>query len=237
MKMEEKITRAALLRKATAELIGTFTMVFAGCGAIMVHGLYPATLPAVAIPVVFGLVVAAMVYALGHISGAHLNPAVTIAFAAVRRFSWCEVPLYVAAQLLGALLAIALLAYTLPESNNYGATLPSIALVHAFIWEFVLTFFLMFVIIAVATDARAVGVMAGAAIGATVMLDAFIGGALTGASMNPARSIAPALFAGNIEVLWLYIAAPIAGALAAAFLYELIRCEPKQDRKHVKGCC
>ena len=109
--------------------------------------------------------------------------------------------------------------------------------IKAFVWEMILTFFLMFVIIAVATDSRAVGVMAGAAIGATVMLDAFVGGALTGASMNPARSIAPALVSGKLDMLWVYIAAPMAGAVLAALTYEAIRCEDKDKKKQVKGCC
>ena len=227
----------SLFKKMLAECVGTFAMVFAGCGAVMVHGLYPAALPSAAIPVVFGLVVAAMIYALGHISGAHFNPAVTLAFAAVKRFPVKEVPHYWFAQCAGAIAAIALLYFTLPPSGNYGATVPTIALLPTFIWEMVLTFFLMFVIIAVATDSRAEGVMAGAAIGATVMLDAFVGGPLTGASMNPARTLAPALFSGNLQQLWLYIAAPCLGAVLAAFLYEIIRCEDEEDKKQVGGCC
>src|SRR5687768_16269311 len=130
-------------KKALAECIGTFTLVFAGCGSIMVHGLYPDSLPAMAIPMVFGLVVAAMIYATGHISGAHMNPAVTFAFAVVRRFEWRQVPVYWAAQLLGAMGAVALLSLTLPEVANYGATLPALPTASAFIWETVLTYFLM----------------------------------------------------------------------------------------------
>lgn len=226
-----------MLKKSLAELIGTFAMVFAGCGAIMVHNMNPEDLPAVAIPVVFGLVVAAMIYALGHISGAHFNPAVTLAFTAVKRFSHRELPLYWIAQCTGAFLAIGLLSLTLTEGGDYGATLPQIPLMPTFIWEVILSFFLMFVIIAVATDSRAVGVMAGAAIGATVMLDAFIGGPLTGASMNPARSLAPAIFSGTLSHLWIYFLAPCTGTLLAAFAYEAIRCETAGDKKNVGGCC
>lgn len=226
-----------LCRKAIAEFIGTFAMVFAGCGAIMVHSLYPDALPAVAIAPVFGLAVAAMIYATGHISGAHFNPAVTLAFAIVKRFSWKEIPAYWAAQCLASLAAVSLLAAILPDAGTYGATLPSLPLLQSFIWEAVLTFFLMFVIIAVATDGRAVGIMAGAAIGATVILAAFVGGPLTGASMNPARSLGPALVSGELTHLWLYLLAPAIGAVTAALVYEAIRCEPNQPKTKAGGCC
>lgn len=226
-----------LLKKAIAELIGTFTMVFAGCAAIMAHGLYPDSVSAGSIPLVFGLVVAAMIYTIGHISGAHMNPAVTLAFAVVRRFSWKELPIYWLAQFMGGICAVGILFFSLPESNNYGATIPNISATNAFLWEFLLTFFLMFVITGVATDSRAVGVMAGVAIGATVALDAFIGGTFTGASMNPARSLAPALFSGNLESLWIYMTAPFMGAISGAFIYDFLRCEPGNKKEHVKGCC
>lgn len=206
----------------------------------MAHSLHPETLSAAAVPVVFGLAVAAMIYATGHISGAHMNPAVTFAFAAVGRFKWKELPFYWLAQFAGAIAAIGLLSLTLPEVARYGITIPSIPLAAAFLWETLLTFFLMFVVIAVATDSRAVGVMAGAAIGATVMLDAFIGGVFTGASMNPARSLAPALFTRHSEAWWVYCFAPLLGATLAAFTYEWIRCDTtqKQDEKaQAKGCC
>lgn len=225
-----------LYPRMIAEFIGTFSMIFAGCGSIMVHGMHQDILPASAIPIVFGLVVASMIYAVGHISGAHFNPAVTLAFTVVKRFSWKELPFYWLSQFLGAILAIWLLYITLPEINNYGATVPTLSAGKAFLWEMILTFFLMFVIVAVATDSRAVGVMAGAAIGAAVMLDAFVGGTLTGASMNPARSIAPALFAGKLSDLWIYVTAPFLGAMLAAISYETIRCEVKEDKK-AGGCC
>lgn len=226
-----------LLKKTMAEFIGTFALVFAGCGAIMVHSLHPESLPVHMVPVVFGLVIAAMIYAVGHISGAHFNPAVTFAFTLVGRFGWREVFPYWLAQFLGGIAAMALLTATLPQTEALGVTVPTVGFWQAAIWEAILTFFLMFVIISVATDSRAVGIMAGAAIGATVMLDAFIGGAITGASMNPARSLAPAVFAGQAEALWIYFLAPAFGAGLAAFTYEKIRCEDTLKKVEAKGCC
>ncbi len=182
-----RLLQMLLIRKALAEMIGTFAIVFAGCGSVMVMERFPGSYPATVIPVVFGLIVAAMIYALGHISGAHFNPAVTLAFAVSRHFPVKEVLSYWTAQFGGAILAIFILTLLLPQGASYGATIPHVPVAQALGWEIILTFFLMFVIIAVATDTRAVGTMAGAAIGATVMLAAFIGGPVTGASMNPAN--------------------------------------------------
>jgi len=224
-----------LTQKAIAEAIGTFVLLFIGCGAIMVRERFPGTIHASSVPLVFGLAVAAMVYAVGHISGAHFNPAVTLAFAMVRRFPKRHVISYWCGQFTGAFLAVILLAILLPQGRSFGATLPTVSAVQALGWEAILTFLLMFVIISVATDTRAVGTMAGAAIGATVMLCAFVGGPITGASMNPARSLAPALFQGRLDVLWIYFLGPAAGAVLAALLYESIRCG--SEKKDAKGCC
>jgi aquaporin Z len=161
-----------ITQRFTAEMIGTFAIVFFGCGAIMVTEQFPHSLPPAAIPVVFGLVVAAMIYALGHISGAHFNPAVTLAFAISRHFPARDVLIYWTAQCTGGLLAIGLLSIILPHGQSFGATVPAIDILPAFVWECILTFFLMLVIMGVATDTRAVGTMAGVAIGAVVMLDA-----------------------------------------------------------------
>ena len=210
-------------RAALAEAVGTFALVFAGCGALMVSERFPGTVAPGAVAAVFGLVVAAMIYAVGHISGAHFNPAVTLGFASVGRFPKRDVPLYWAAQFLGAIAAIAALAGLLPPGPGYGATLPAVPSLAAVGWEAILTFFLMFVIISVATDTRAHGPVAGIAIGATVCLDAFFGGPVTGASMNPARSLAPALFQGQLGVVWIYFVGPAAGAVVAAFCYEGLR--------------
>lgn len=203
----------------------------------MVHSLHPEAMSTDAIPLIFGLVVAAMVYATGHISGAHLNPAVTLAFASTKRFPWKEVPAYLGAQTAGALLAMGVLIILLPATPALGETLPSIDAGKALLWETILTYFLMFVIMSVATDSRAVGMMAGIAIGATVAFDAFIGGAITGASMNPARSLAPAVFSGNMAQLWIYFLGPVTGAVLGALSYEFVRCSTDDNKSNAKGCC
>jgi aquaporin NIP len=172
---------------------------------------------------VFGMAVGVMIYALGHISGAHFNPAVTLGFAVARRFPKREIPTYWLAQFLAAIAAIALLSSTLPQGSDYGATIPKIPLIPALIWEEILSFLLMFVILALASDTRAHAALAGLAIGATVCLDAFIGGPITGASMNPARSLAPAIWEGQTASLWIYFLGPAIGTTLAALAYEQIR--------------
>ncbi len=213
-----------------AEATGTFALVMAGCGAIMVDA-QTGALGGVGISAVFGLIVGAMIYATGHLSGAHFNPAVTLAFAATGHFPWKRVPSYMASQILGGLIAAAALRWSLGNVADLGTTQPSPILAQNgwLLIEFLLTATLMFVIASVATDGRAVGTMAGSAIGATVALDALWGGPLTGASMNPARSIAPALMSGNLDHLWGYLVAPIFGALAGAFLYERIRAASRPE--------
>ena len=221
-------------QKCLAEFIGTFAILFFGCGSIMVSQKF-GTISADSIPLIFGAVVATMIYTVGHISGAHFNPAVTLAFAATRHFPIKQVIPYWLAQFLGAIAAIAILSVIMPESISYGATIPHIEIVPSFIWEVLLTAFLMFVIIAVATDTRAEGVMAGIAIGTIVALGSFLGGSLTGASMNPARSLAPALFQGTVNSLWIYLTAPFIGAIIGAVVYQIIRCDTKAT--DAKGCC
>ena len=215
---------SALIRATIAEMIGTFALVFAGCGAIIVQA-QSGALGHVGVCLTFGLVITAMIFATGHISGAHFNPAVTIAFAATGHFSWRHVPAYIIGQLLAALTAALLLSALVGAEASLGATTFDSAVGPAFALEVVMTFFLMFVIISVATDARASGALAAVAIGATVCLCALMGGPLTGASMNPARSLGPALVAGVSSGQWLYIAAPIIGALLGAFAYQGIRGE------------
>ena len=212
------------LRALVAEAIGTFALVFAGCGAIMVDAKTGA-LGHVGVAITFGLVIMFGIYAVGHISGAHFNPSVTFAFALSRHFPWSRAVGYWGAQLIGAIAAAAVLRGSLGNIANVGVTLPSGSQGQSFLWELVMTFFLMFVIMAVATDTRAVGEAAAIAIGGTVGLDAMFGGPISGASMNPARSVGPALVSGNLHALWLYIVAPICGASLAALAYQFVRGE------------
>jgi aquaporin NIP len=214
-----------LARSLAAEFIGTFALVFAGGGAIMVNAKTGA-LGHVGVAITFGLVIMAMIYAVGHVSGAHFNPSVTFAFALSRHFPWSRAVVYWAAQLAGALAAAAILRGSLGNIAHVGATLPSGSQGQSFLWELVMTFFLMFVIMAVATDTRAVGEAAAIAVGGTVLLDAMFGGPISGASMNPARSAGPAIVSGDLHALWLYIVAPILGASLAALSYQFIRDEP-----------
>jgi len=206
-----------------AETVGTFALVFAGCGAIVIDAVTHGQVTHVGIAITFGLVIATMIYATGHISGAHLNPAVTLAFSATRHFPIERVPAYWAAQLGGASAAALLLRAMFGTAASVGATVPRGSDGQSFVLEVVLTFFLMFVIMAVATDTRAVGEAAALAIGGTVLLDAMFGGPISGASMNPARSFGPALASMNWSHYWIYVAAPGLGALAAAGLYRALR--------------
>jgi aquaporin NIP len=221
--------------KCLAEFIGTFALVFFGCGSIMAAERFTTAAPAFAIPMMFGAVVAVMIYTVGHISGAHFNPAVTLAFAVTRHFPIREVIPYWLAQFLGSIAAVGILAAIMPAGHSYGATIPSVSLGTAFAWEIILSAFLMLVIIAVATDTRAEGVMAGIAIGTIVALCAFLGGPLTGASMNPARSLAPAIFQGALGTVWIYFVAPCIGTVLGAVVYQNIRCDEKPT--DAKGCC
>lgn len=219
--------RPDLRRRAAAEAIGVFVLVFAGCGAIITEAEHPGTLGNVGIALVFGLVVMAMVYATGHLSGAHLNPAVTLAFALAGHLPRRAVLAYLAAQLAGAVLAALALAAVWPsQPAALGTTLPSVGAGSALVYELLMSSFLMFVIMAVATDTRAVGAAAAIAIGATVGLDALFGGPVTGASMNPARSLGPALVSGELGSLWIYLVGPVAGTVLGALAYLVVRGAP-----------
>jgi aquaporin NIP len=213
-----------LARALGAEAIGTFMLVFAGAGAVMVDAKTHA-LGHVGVAITFGLVILAGIYAVGHISGAHFNPAVTLGFVLSRHFPPARAVGYWGAQIAGAVTAAALLRGSLGNIAHVGATLPSGSDAQSFLWELVMTAFLMFVIMAVATDTRAVGEAAAIAIGGTIGLEAMFGGPISGASMNPARSLGPALVSGDLHALWIYLLAPPAGAVIGALAYELVRGE------------
>jgi aquaporin NIP len=227
-------THLQLARKIGAETIGTFALVFAGCGAIMVDAA-TGSITNVGVGLTFGLVIMVMIYAVGHISGAHFNPAVSIAFAAVGRFPWRQVPFYLVGQVGGALAASLALRLMLGPLANLGATRPSGAPSQSLVMECLLTFFLMFVITAVATDSRAVGAMAGWAIGGMVALEAIFAGPVSGASMNPARSLGPALASMELSGVWIYLLGPLVGAVAGAWAYRFIRCGGEEHS--AGGCC
>ncbi len=213
-----------LLRALTAEAIGTLALVFAGCGAIMVDA-RTHQLGHVGVAISFGLVIMFGIYAVGHISGAHFNAAVTFTFALTRHFPWSRALAYWSVQFVGALTAAAVLRGSLGNIAHVGATLPSGSQGQAFLWEAVMSAFLMFVILALATDTRAVGEAAAIAIGGTIGLDAMFGGPVTGASMNPMRSLGPALVSGDLHALWLYILAPIVGTSVGGLAYQFVRGE------------
>ena len=206
-----------------AEAIGTFALVFAGCGAIVVNDLLGAQLGHTGISLVFGLIVMAMIYSIGNISGAHINPAVTLGFFFAGRIRKEEVLPYIASQLTGAILAAGLLKILFTNHETLGSTLPAGGIVNAFVFEIVLSFFLMFVILNVSTGHMEKGIMAGVAIGGTVALEALMGGPVSGASMNPARSLGPALLSGNLSTLWIYLTAPIIGTWLASPTCRMIQ--------------
>jgi len=203
------------MRSLLAEFLGTFTLVFAGTGAIVINHASDGAISHVGIALVFGLVVMAMIHTFGDVSGAHLNPAVTLAFGVAGRFSWNRIPGYIAAQLGGAFAASGLLRFLFPSDAALGATLPAGSASQSFILEVVLTAILMLVIFSVSTGAKEKGITAGITIGAVVGLEAMFAGPISGASMNPARSLAPAIVSGNFQHLWLYPSATILGALIA----------------------
>ena len=210
------------MRALVAEFIGTFALVFAGCGAIAVDA-QTGTLGHVGVAVAFGLVIAVMIYALGHLSGAHFNPAVSVAFAIGRHFPWRSVAAYTAAQVAGATVAALALRATLGPAADLGVTQPSGGDLQALAWEVTFTFFLVLVITAVATDTRAVGEAAALAIGGTVALGALVAGPISGASLNPARSLGPALVSVDFTAIWIYIAGPVSGAVLASMAYRYLR--------------
>lgn len=216
------------MKRLMAEAIGTFILVFAGTGAIVSNDVSNGAVTHVGVSLTFGLVVMAMAYALGDVSGAHLNPAVTLGFWGAKRFSAKDVPGYIIAQVLGALAASAVLKLTFPAHATLGATLPAGAVMQSFVFEFVLTAILMFVILSVSTGAKEKGIMAGASVGGVIAFEALLGGPISGASMNPARSLAPSLMSGQLQHLWIYLVAPVLGALVAVGGCRCVQAD---------GCC
>ncbi len=210
------------MNKYIAEAIGTFALVFCGTGAIIINEVSGGTVGHIGIAMTFGFIVTAMIYSIGDISGAHINPAVTIAFAVAGKFPTPQVLPYIVAQILGGVLASGILKLLFPDATSLGETLPVGEVLQSFVMEVILTFFLMFVIINVATGSKEVGIMAGLAIGITVLLEAMFAGPITGASMNPARSLAPALINLNFAHLWIYLIAPIVGSVIGIFAWKAI---------------
>lgn len=210
------------MKKYIAEVIGTFALVFCGTGAIIIDQQTKGEVSHVGVAITFGFIVMAMIYALGNISGAHLNPAVSIAFTIAKRFPVKQLLPYIISQLLGAILASGILKILFPENELLGTTLPSGTVWQSFVLEFLLTFFLMLVIINVATGSKEQGMFAGLAIGSTVLLEAMFAGPICGASMNPARSFAPAVISGHTEHLWIYVLATTFGAIAAIPIWKYL---------------
>jgi aquaporin Z len=216
------------MKKLFAECLGTFALVFAGTGAIVINEVSGGTVTHAGIALTFGLVVLAMIYTFGDISGAHLNPAVTLGFWSARRMPASEVLPYIASQLVGAILASGVLRLLFPQSRLLGATLPAGPELQSFVLEAILTFLLMLTILNVSTGAKEKGITAGIAVGSVIALEAMFAGPICGASMNPARSFAPSIVSGHLEHLWIYLTAPPLGACAAMFACRCVR---------EAGCC
>jgi MIP family channel proteins len=216
------------VRMLFAEVIGTFALVFAGTGAIVINDVSGGAVTHPGIALTFGLVVLAMIYTVGEISGAHLNPAVTIGFWSARRFPGSSILPYISAQLAGALAASFTLKMLFPNHSKLGTTLPAGSPMQSFVLEFLLTFLLMLVILSVSTGAKEKGITAGIVVGSVIALEAMFAGPICGASMNPARSLAPALVSGATQHLWVYLVATTLGAIAAVGGCRLIQSE---------GCC
>jgi len=210
-------------RQCIAEAIGTFCIVFAGTGAIVINDVTAGQITHVGVAIVFGLVVMAMIYALGELSGAHMNPAVTLGFWAARRFDAKSVVPYIASQLVGALVASLLIKAMYPNHLTLGATLPRGAVTTSLILEAVMSAMLMFIILCVSSGSKEVGIMAGIAVGGVICFEAMFGGPISGASMNPARSIAPAIVSGRVSELWIYLLAPIVGVMMGVGAWGIVK--------------
>ena len=217
------LKNTSIMKKYIAEFIGTFALVFCGTGAIIINQETNGVIGHSGIAATFGLIVMCMIYTFGELSGAQFNPAVTIGFALSGRFEKKEVLPYIGSQIMGAFLATLILKFLFPLNHNLGATLPVGSQMQSFILEVILTYFLMLVILNVSQGSKETGLFAGIAIGGTVLLEAMFAGPICGASMNPARSLSPALVSGNISDLWIYIFAPIFGVILAVFTWKTLK--------------
>lgn len=227
-----------MTRSLAAEAFGSFCLVFAGTGAIVINDTSGGTVTHVGIALTFGLIVLAMIYAVGDVSGCHLNPAVTVGFLAAGRFGRERILPYILAQSAGALLASSLLRAMFPSHPTLGATLPAGTATQSWVLEFVLALMLMVVILSVSTGAKEKGLLAGVAVGAVIALEALFAGPVSGASMNPVRSFAPAVVSWRMEHLWIYLTAPVLGALAGVVVCRVIHgsdgcCKPDQKEHDV----
>ncbi|XVF40263.1 hypothetical protein PTKIN_Ptkin01aG0098200 [Pterospermum kingtungense] len=223
------------MQKLMAEVLGTYFLIFAGCASVVVNDNNDKVVSQAGISIVWGLAVMVLFYSVGHISGAHFNPAVTIAFATCKRFPLRLVPAYVSAQVVGSTLAAGTLRLLFSGPHDvFTGTSPQGSDLQAFVVEFIITFYLMFVISGAATDNRAIGELAGLAIGATVLLNVMFAGPITGASMNPARSLGPAIVSNHYKGIWIYLTSPTLGAVSGAWVYNMVRYTDKPLREITK---
>lgn len=223
--MFEGLNHAMIMKKYLSEFIGTFILVFAGTGVVIVDQHTGGAVTLTGIAICWGMIIVATIYAFGDISGNHINPAVTIAMAVDKRFEWKEVPAFLIAQLLGAFGASLLLHFLFPDNTSLGTTQPGGSLMQSFIMEVIMTFILLLVILRVSTGSKEKGITAGLVIGATVAFLVLFGGPVSGTSLNPTRSLAPAIVSGNLNALWIYLTAPAIGAVAAVFAHRVLHTE------------
>ena len=211
------------MKKYLAEFIGTFALVFCGTGAVIINELKGGVVTQVGVAITFGLIVMTMIYTFGEKSGAHFNPAVTLAFAVHKVFPASQILPYIICQLAGAIAASFVLKHLFPASQFLGATIPSGPLMQSWVLEVFLTLFLMLTILNVSERGKEKGLLAGLAVGSVVLLEAMFAGPVSGASMNPARSLAPALASGILTEIWIYLTAPVVGSIIAVILHRLMK--------------
>ncbi|XP_042419260.1 aquaporin NIP2-1-like [Zingiber officinale] len=226
-----------LARKMVSEMLATFMLVFVTCGSAALSKSDPSLVSQLGASVAGGLIVTVMIYAVGHISGAHMNPAVTLAFAVSRHFPWIQVPFYMVSQISGATVASFVLREVLYPIRNLGTTTPSDTATKALVVEIVVTFCMMFVTSAVATDTRAVGELAGLAVGSSVCITSILAGPISGGSMNPARTIGPAIASKRFDSIWVYVIGPVLGTLLGSVSYDFIRLNEKPTKAQFNSDC